>query len=49
MENKIVGGIELSRWYPELHHCTLWCATEVVTREQIDAAAKVLAAQPVVA
>src|SRR5580698_1094352 len=47
LENKIVGGIDLSRWYPELHNCTLWCATEVVTREQIDAAAKVLAAQPV--
>ncbi len=47
MENKIVGGVELSRWYPELASCTLWCATEVVTREQIDAAAKVLAAQAV--
>ena len=47
MENKIVGGIELGRWYPELRNCTLWCATEVVTRGQIDAAAKVLAAQPV--
>jgi glycine dehydrogenase subunit 1 len=47
LENKIVGGIELSRWYPELGNCTLWCATEVVTREQIDTAAKVLAAQPV--
>ena len=43
LENKIVGGIELSRWYPELANCTLWCATEVVTREQIDAAAKALA------
>ena len=47
LENKIVGGIDLSRWYPELHNCTLWCATEVVTREQIDRAAKVLSAQPV--
>jgi glycine dehydrogenase subunit 1 len=47
LDNKIVGGIELSRWYPELKNCTLWCATEVVTREQIDAAAKVLAATPV--
>ena len=46
-ENKIVGGIDLSRWYPELRNCTLWCATEIVTREQIDAAAKVLAAAPV--
>ncbi len=44
LEEKIVGGIELSRWYPELGNATLWCATEVVTREQIDAAAKVLAA-----
>jgi glycine dehydrogenase subunit 1 len=42
LDNKIVGGIELSRWYPELANCTLWCATEVITREQIDAAAKVL-------
>jgi glycine dehydrogenase subunit 1 len=33
----------LSRWYPELKNCTLWCATEVNTREQIDSAAKVLA------
>ncbi|MGA2569179.1 MAG: aminomethyl-transferring glycine dehydrogenase subunit GcvPA [Terracidiphilus sp.] len=47
LANKIVGGIELSRWYPEFANCTLWCATEVVTREQIDTAAKVLAAQTV--
>jgi glycine dehydrogenase subunit 1 len=47
LENKIVGGIDLSRWYPELRHCTLWCATEVNTREQIDKAASVLAAKPV--
>jgi glycine dehydrogenase subunit 1 len=44
LEENIVGGINLSRWYPELKNCTLWCATEVITREQIDAAAKVLAA-----
>jgi glycine dehydrogenase subunit 1 len=47
LDNKIVGGIDLSRWYPELQNCTLWCATEVVTREQIDAAANVLAASQV--
>jgi glycine dehydrogenase subunit 1 len=47
MDEKIVGGIELSRWYPELKNATLWCATEVVTRETIDAAAKALAASPV--
>ena len=44
IDEKIVGGVELGRWYPELKDATLWCATEVVTREQIDAAAKVLAA-----
>jgi len=43
-DNKIVGGIELSRWYPELRNATLWCATELVTRQNIDAAAQVLAA-----
>jgi glycine dehydrogenase subunit 1 len=47
LENKIVGGIDLSRWYPEMQNCTLWCATEVVTREQIDTAASILAAKPV--
>jgi glycine dehydrogenase subunit 1 len=44
MEEKIIGGFDLSRWYPELGNATLWCATEMVTRAQIDTAAKVLAA-----
>jgi glycine dehydrogenase subunit 1 len=44
MDNKIVGGIELGRWYPELGNATLWCVTEVITKEQIDKAASVLAA-----
>jgi glycine dehydrogenase subunit 1 len=43
LDNQIVGGIDLSRWYPELRNCTLWCATEINTRAQIDAAAKALA------
>jgi glycine dehydrogenase subunit 1 len=47
LDGKIVGGIDLSRWYPELKNATLWCATEVVARETIDHAAKVLAAAPV--
>jgi glycine dehydrogenase subunit 1 len=47
LDEKIVGGIELSRWYPELRNATLWCATEVITRDQIDAAANALAARPV--
>jgi glycine dehydrogenase subunit 1 len=44
LENKIVGGLDLCKCYPELGHATLWCATEVVTRKQIDDAAKILAA-----
>jgi glycine dehydrogenase subunit 1 len=44
LEEKIVGGIALKRWYPELGNATLWCATEMIRREQIDTAAKVLAA-----
>lgn len=46
-EEKIVGGIELSRWYPELENATLWCTTEVVPREKIDLAAQRLADVPV--
>ena len=46
LDEKIVGGIGLARWYPELGNATLWCATEVVTRENIDTAARVLAAAP---
>jgi glycine dehydrogenase subunit 1 len=43
LDEKIVGGVELCRWYPELGNATLWCATELITREQIDQAARVLA------
>ncbi|WP_263350154.1 aminomethyl-transferring glycine dehydrogenase subunit GcvPA [Acidicapsa acidisoli] len=43
----IVGGIDISRWYPEMKNATLWCTTEIVPREKIDAAARLLAAVPV--
>ncbi len=44
LEQKIIGGVTLKKWYPELGNATLWCATELTTREQIDRAASVLAA-----
>src|SRR5271163_2345257 len=49
LEKKIVGGLPLAKWYPELGNATLWCATELNTREQIDGAAAVLADAPVAA
>lgn len=39
LQQKIIGGLPLARWYPELRHASLWCVTEQNSREQIDAAA----------
>lgn len=49
LEQKIIGGVPLRRWYPELGNASLWCATELTTREQIDQAATVLAQAPATA
>jgi glycine dehydrogenase subunit 1 len=49
LENKMIGGLDLKKWYPELGNASLWCATELTTREQMDAAVRVLAAAPAVA
>ncbi len=45
--NKIIGGLPLKKWYPELGNATLWCATELTSREQIDQAAAVVTESPV--
>jgi glycine dehydrogenase subunit 1 len=43
LEQQIVGGLALEKWYPELGaSATLWCATELTTRAQIDLAAALL-------
>jgi glycine dehydrogenase subunit 1 len=42
LKQKVIGGLPLNRWYPELGNATLWCATELNTREQIDYAASLL-------
>ena len=42
LKQKVIGGLPLSRWYPELGNASLWCATELNTREQIDQAVSLL-------
>ncbi len=45
LERKIIGGLPLARWYPELGpKASLWCATEVTTHAQMDAAATAVGA-----
>jgi glycine dehydrogenase subunit 1 len=42
LKRKVIGGLPLGRWYPELGNASLWCTTELNTREQIDHAASLL-------
>ena len=45
LEKKIIGGLPLQQWYPELGAgASLWCATEVTKRTDMDAAAAALGA-----
>ncbi len=41
--HKIVGGLPLKKFYPELGNASLWCCTELSTRSVIDTAAGFLA------
>jgi glycine dehydrogenase subunit 1 len=38
LEHKIVGGLPLKKFYPELGNAALWCCTELTTRNAIDTA-----------
>jgi len=37
LEKKIVAGLPLSAFYPELSHHYLFCVTETASREDMDA------------
>src|SRR5712692_16738 len=43
LAKNIIGGFPLQKFYPELGNAALWCCTEMITREQIDAAAQAVA------
>jgi glycine dehydrogenase subunit 1 len=42
LENKIVGPLELGRFYPELSNGLLFCVTETKSKEDIDKLVKIL-------
>ncbi len=44
LEKRIIGGLPLQRYYPELENTMLLCATEMSRREEMDAVAEVLVA-----
>jgi glycine dehydrogenase subunit 1 len=41
--HKIVGGLPLIKFYPELGNASLWCCTEMTTRSAIDTAVGLVA------
>jgi len=41
--HKIVGGLPLKKFYPELGNAALWCCTELTTRSSIDTAVGLVA------
>ncbi|MFL6354776.1 MAG: aminomethyl-transferring glycine dehydrogenase subunit GcvPA [Bryobacteraceae bacterium] len=44
-ERKIIGGLALGRFYPELENCMLLCATEMSKRQDMDIVAGAFTAQ----
>ena len=41
--HKIVGGLPLKKFFPELGNAALWCCTELTTRSMIDTAVGLIA------
>ncbi len=45
LKQKIIGGLSLGRFYPELKDCMLLCATEMSKRQEMDAIGRVFESQ----
>ncbi|MBZ5627306.1 MAG: aminomethyl-transferring glycine dehydrogenase subunit GcvPA [Acidobacteriia bacterium] len=45
LKQKIIGGLPLKKFYPELGNASLWCCTELTRRVAIEAAATALSPQ----
>jgi glycine dehydrogenase subunit 1 len=43
LEQRIIGGFPLKKFYPELNNASLWCCTETTAKASIDAVAKEVA------
>jgi glycine dehydrogenase subunit 1 len=41
--HKVVGGLPLKKFYPELGNAALWCCTELTTRSAIDETVRLVA------
>ena len=46
LEQKVIGGLPLKRFYPELGNASLWCCTEQTRRKAIEAVAQAMAQVP---
>jgi glycine dehydrogenase subunit 1 len=42
LEKKVIGGLPLARFYPELGNAAVWCCTEMNTKQEIDTAVQVV-------
>jgi len=43
LEQRIIGGFPLKKFYPELNNASLWCCTETTAKASIDGVAKEVA------
>lgn len=42
LDNNIIGGLDLNRFYPNMKNHMLWCATELISKNDIDKAINII-------